>query len=101
MDDFEQNQQLPQTELIEDDAIALSKYNRRDRNRQNTISKLKAAPQIKKGYEIDDILEQAMMQNQLPRRMIKRSTSPKKVSTSPQRLESNSPTAAEKIRARR
>jgi hypothetical protein len=71
---------LPPAESTEDDAIALTKHLRKDRNRKNTIAKLKAAPQIKKGYEIDDILEKAMMHNQLPQRMTKKSTSPRRAS---------------------
>jgi hypothetical protein len=39
----------------------MSKYNRRERNRQNMNSKLKIAPQFKKDYEIDDVLENAML----------------------------------------
>ena len=66
LDDAEQTQFVAPPESSEEDAIALTKYNRKDRNRQNTIAKLKVAPQIKKGYEIDDILEQAMMHNSLP-----------------------------------
>ena len=61
LDDAEQSQKLPKPQFQENELIAMSKYNRRERNRQNMNSKLKIAPQFKKDYEIDDVLENAML----------------------------------------